>query len=120
MKKLLIFLGVIIVLIITCPTADDHKEAIKNAVKEAASREINTYAGESGNLGFLVDTFSSGLVSGLTSLALEGFLTVDKYFVCSVGRINYGGEQKVVSVGMLNYVYTFSADDLTEAMDSAE
>ncbi len=120
MKKFLVLLGVLLVFAITCPTADDHKEAIKNAIKEATSKEIKNFADQAEGLGAFADMLGAGLVSGIANVALEGFLTVDKYIVFSVGKINYDGEQRVVSVGALNYVYTFSADDLSEAMNSTE
>ena len=44
--------------------------------------------------------------TGIAGLFLDGMLQVDNYFVCSVGRIKFEGEEYIVSIGVLNHVFT--------------
>ena len=52
-------------------------------------------------------------------MAVNNLLSVDNYAVCSVGRLEWQGDNKIVSFGLLGHVYTFDAEDLEEAYDKA-
>ena len=54
------------------------------------------------------------MVSAFGGLFIDNMLMVDDYFICSIGTVSYGGETKVVSVGIFNHVFTASADKLAE------
>ena len=56
--------------------------------------------------------FGSMLGTGLAGLVIDNMLKVDNYFVCSIGRITYEDETNIVSVGILNHVFTASAEDV--------
>ena len=53
--------------------------------------------------------FGSVLGTGIGGMVIDNMLNVDNNFVCSVGTITYNGETQIVSVGVLNHVFT--ADD---------
>lgn len=53
--------------------------------------------------------------TGIGELVIDNMLKVDNYFVCSIGTITFDGETKVVSVGVLNHVFTPGKEDLKKA-----
>ena len=55
--------------------------------------------------------------TGIGGLVIDNMLKVDNYFVCSVGTITYEGETKIVSVGLLNHVFTADDEDVMEASE---
>lgn len=87
-------------LVLTCPNKQDHTDALKN--------ELNTYLNkqssdeEAGGLAAL----QSAIGTGLGGLVIESMLRVDNYFIFSVGRFTAPNEERVVSVGVLNHVFT--------------
>ena len=52
--------------------------------------------------------------------ALNELLTVDNYFICSVGRMEFDGREHVTSIGLLNHIFTVNKDDIIHALDRAE
>ncbi len=114
-SKVLLGVLVVIALILftlaaTCPSRQDHEEAVKKEV----SRLIEKSTENSGN--DLFSTFGKMFASGLTNIAVEQLLDVHNYVLWSVGEVHYGGHTKNVSFGIFNHVFTFDADDLERAM----
>lgn len=121
MKKILaivIVLAALFLMVLTCPKKPAHVEAMKEAVTEyidsnvLSSQTDNTQKG----VAFLVSLFAPKLVGTF----LESQLEVDDYFVLSVGHISFDGEDHVVSLGVLNHVFTFDKNDLADAVDQSE
>ena len=54
--------------------------------------------------------------SGIAEMVIDQKLMVDNYFVCSIGRVLLDGEEKVVSVGCFNHVFTMPEDKLKEEL----
>ena len=52
--------------------------------------------------------------TGLAGLVIDNMLKVENYFVCSIGTITYENETNIVSVGILNHVFTASEEDVKE------
>ncbi len=97
-------------LIVTCPGTNAHKDAVKNAMTEAVESQFN----ESDNsFGKAFGSFVSQL---MVNFSLDNVLTVDNYFVCSVGRIHLAGFDRTVSFGILGHVYTVNMDMAEEAL----
>ena len=114
MKKFLIFLLVVLgigaVAVVTCPDKDAHKDAIQNVVKEALADEVN--AGEDNGLSGIF----AGIGSSVSGWIIDKGLTVENHFVYSVGYLRSGGEDNQVSVGVFGHVFTFSKEDLDQAL----
>ncbi len=116
MKKntvfLFILLALAVVAIVTCPDKEAHSEAIKDLASEIMNEKLykNVETDEDAGVAML----GSMLGSGLAGLFIDQILTVDNYFVCSVGRITYKGEVKTVSVGMFNHIFTLDKDSLNK------
>ena len=102
MWTIVILLLVLILLGVTCPSQTDHKEALTSALKEKFNEEKNNIDNP------LVSLFGDLLVGTVLDSYLEGELNVQKYLVLSIGKVTTKeGETKIVSLGILNHVFTF-------------
>ena len=114
MKKclivLLVLLGIGAVAVVTCPDKAAHKDAIQSIVKEKIEEELKVDA-ENGLGGLL-----SGIGSSVSEWIIDKGLTVENHFVYSVGKFNTGEEIQTVSVGVFGHVFTFSKEDLDQAL----
>lgn len=103
MKKLIglaIFIGLIVLLYSTCPEKKDHTEALSDSVSQIISEQVP---------GVDVNTLSSipGF-EGVLQFVGENMVDVDNYFLFSLGKMDLGGEQQVVSLGICGHVFTFN------------
>lgn len=99
------------VLAVTCPSRQDHKDAIATSSREWMSTKIQA-ANNMGGLGNLLNGVVEWISGKGIDFAVDEYLDVDNYFVCSVGRFRVGNERKTVSLGVLNHVFTFDKDDV--------
>lgn len=111
MKKFLLFVLLLVTItgicIVTCPDKESHSTALKEAMNMALTEEFSD-----GGSDAEVVMFGSMIGTGLGGLVIDNLLKVDNYFVCSVGSITYDGETKVVSIGVLNHVFTPILEDI--------
>lgn len=118
MKKLLVILILLVgagVLVMTCPSEKEHQQAITSALNSYAQDEISQK-----NDNVVVGLVANALFGTLSDVAIDRMLTVDNYFVVSIGRINWDGESHVVSVGVLGHVFTFDKEDISQAIASRQ
>ena len=117
MKKfllLIIFLSAAgLLLMVTCPARTDHHEAIKGVVSEVVNSEVN----KNNNV------FSSGLASISTMMAvnladsyLKNNLLLRDYILFNIGYIDYQGELRIVSFGILNHIFTIHKETAKEVI----
>lgn len=110
MKAILYTLLIVVILggicVVTCPDQEAHSTALKNLWNKLVTEELSQGADEEDAV---LVAFGSVLGTGIGGMVIDNMLNVDNYFVCSVGTITYDGETQVVSVGVLNHVFT--ADD---------
>ncbi len=103
MKKLIglaIFIALIVFLYSSCPEKSDHTDALSDSVSQIISEQVP---------GVDVNTFSSipGF-EGVLQFVSENMVDVDNYFLFSLGKMDLGGEQQVVSLGIGGHVFTFN------------
>ena len=119
MKKLLLFILILVavagVCVVTCPDKEAHSEALKDLVNTVLTEELAEGVSES-DAGFVA--FGSMLGTGLAGIVLDNTLKVENHFVCSVGTITYDGKTKIVSFGILNHVFTADKEDFKQALES--
>ena len=65
-------------------------------------------------MGFAI--LGSILGSGIAEIVIDKKLLVDNDFVCSVRRVVLDGEEKIVSLGCFNHVFTMPEDKLKEKL----
>ena len=122
MKKLLIFLLVIVglaaVCVVTCPDRQTHKEAILQEVDDALGETINDNLDDDNPVVGIIAGILGGVASKVGYAALENQLRYNNYFVVSTTTIDISGEEKTVAVGALGHVFVlFDADDLKKLVD---
>lgn len=88
----------------TCPDREAHSEALKDLVNQVITTELS---GEE-DAGLVM--FGSMIGTGLGGLVIDNMLNVEDYLVCSIGTVTYDGETQVVSVGLLNHVFTIDEE----------
>ena len=114
MKKLLVslfFIALVVLLALTSPPKKVHSESIINAFNDA----IRDKSENSNMLGMLMD----GVASYFLSSIVDKNLIVDNYLIFSLGKFESQGESKVVSVGILNHVFTLGAKEMLEPLESS-
>ena len=117
MKKLILLIVIIaiaLVGVVTCPQKDAHTDALMKLVNVALDTELSKYAKTEAEMGFAM--LGSVIGSGIAEMVIDKKLMVDNYVVCSIGRVLLDGEEKVVSVGCFNHVFTMPEDKLKEEL----
>ena len=115
MKKLLVFVLTLVIIagvcVLTCPDRASHSEALKDVLNTALTETISDSESDA-NLIML----GSMIGTGIGGLAIDNMLKVDNYFVCSIGTMPFDGETTVVSIGVLNHVFTPGKEDLKKVI----
>lgn len=107
MKKW-IALGVVTVLaltlILSCPSTEDHREAMKEILKESLNQSDNLLISMLG--GYVLDAVADEVVSG------------KNFFFASAGYIEYEGEKQLASIGLLGHVFVlFDQEDIDKLLE---
>jgi len=116
---LIAFVALIFLLIFTCPSADEHKrvlsDVVTSTINDVTTSAVNDSTDEltSKALQTFNDVFTKKIISG----AMDNLVSVDNYFVGSVGKINIAGKSYIVSVGILNHIFTLNKDQLRLAAE---
>ena len=117
MKKILSLVIIIMVALIafpTCPDKQAHQDAVMAEMNGAIDSTIKdkTGLGNSG-LGNALSKISTSLASKVLGTAFDLTLTVDNYYLFSVGKIGVDDNPKTVSIGAFGHVFTtFDPKDL--------
>lgn len=119
MKKLtltlLVFIGAAALLTITCPSAETHKTAVKEAANRAVMQEFDGAQGGNEFSKALGGMIGNYVVDNL----VESRMSVKNYFVCSVGFLSQldGSEPQIITVGLLNHVFAPTPEQIRAYVD---
>ena len=119
MKKLLftiIIIGMAILMTQTLPDKKEHKRAMMDAVKELVEERAN----EKGIADNAITRIGKNLVSKSIEAGLGAKLRMNNYFLFNTTHIKTGGEDKLLSVGVLGQVITFNKDMLRNALEESK
>ncbi|MBR6962153.1 MAG: hypothetical protein IKH86_00840 [Prevotella sp.] len=119
MKKLLftiIIIGMAILMTQTLPDKKEHKRAMMDAVKELVEERAN----EKGIADNAITRIGKNLVSKSIEAGLGAKLRMNNYFLFNTTHIKTGGEDKLLSVGVLGQVITFNKDMLRDALEESK
>lgn len=109
MKKLFVFLCILgvaaLVLMVTKPNRQQHLDTIQTVVSKAVSAELRDYHID-GDLGSVV---SMTATAGINQF-LNSSLMVREHTFYNIGVISYDNNFQMVSVGVLNHVYTLNEE----------
>ena len=109
----LVLLGLACVCVVTCPDKSAHSEALKDLLNTVMTEELNKSVETDEDAGWAM--LGSMIGTGIGGLMIDNMLKVENYFVCSVGTMTFEGETKIVSLGLMNHVFTIPEDEAREA-----
>lgn len=103
-------------MLMTCPTEDEHQEAVANEISTALADSAGRMDTGSAMLDALGGMLGNAIASQIVNAMVSQMLTVDDYFIVSIGKIHYEGTTKTVSLGILGHVFTFDSTDVSNAV----
>ena len=103
--------AIIITAIATCPKKDRHVAFLSDRINTIVTEEL-AESGGGGDLAPLGLLFGNAIVVPL----VEKSLTVNDYFLFSVGKIAVDGKEKVVTVGAFGHVFSASKEQMKKAL----
>ena len=106
-------------LIFTCPSAEEHKRVLSDVVTSTVNDAATAVAKDADNDIFskALQTVNDVFTKKVVDAAMDNLISVDNYFVCSVGKVHFGGKSYIVSLGVLNHVFTLNKEQLKLAME---
>lgn len=119
MKKLIalaIILLVAVLMTLTRPDKKAHKEAMMEAVKEYIDEEA-------GNKGFAdngLTRLGKGAIVKTIGVVISTKLKMNDYYLFNTTHAKIGGQDRILSVGVLGHVFTFDKDMLREAIEKED
>lgn len=118
MKKiiLIVLIVVVAVLALTCPSKEAHKAKIQETITSLVDDEINERVDDP--VVSKIASLGSVFAGRLTGTILESKLQVTNYFLFSVGKIHFQGEDRVISFGIFNQVKTFDKEDVKNVVNT--
>lgn len=119
MRNFLLFTLIIVFIsgfcVISCPDKEAHSEAIMENINELIDEEATKDVTNESEKALAL--LASSLVSGISNLVIDSRLSVNNYFLFSIGRVTFEGESRIVSIGVLNHVFTDINDNLKKEIE---
>lgn len=117
MKKLvsvLIVLMIAVLMTLTRPDKEQHKEAMMKAIAEFVDEEAKDRLGDN-----VLAEISRGVVVKTAETALNSKLKENNYYLFNTTSVHLKGKDNTLSVGLFGFVYTFDKDMIREKLEEA-
>ena len=117
MKKLLIVAIVLLIAVLmamTVPDKQEHKEAMMKAVTEFVEEEAAEKYGDN-----VLTNIGKGVVLKTVEVALNSKLREGRHVLWNTTYVHLKGEDQLLSVGLLGHVFTFDKEMLREKLEEA-
>ena len=117
MKKLLVVVIVLLVAVLmtmTVPDKQEHKEAMMKAINEFVEEEAEQRLGDN-----VLAKLGKSVVVKTVETALNSKLKVNNYYLFNTTHVRLKGEDQILSVGMFGHVFTFDKKMLREKLEEA-
>lgn len=117
MKKLLsvlILLMVAILMTLTRPDKERHKEAMLKAIEEYVDEESKDRLGDN-----VLAKISKGVVMKTAETALNSKLNEHNYYLCNTTSVRLRGKDNTLSLGVFGMVFTFDKEMIRDKLDEA-
>ena len=117
MKKLLtvvIVLLVAVLMALTVPDKQAHKEAMMKAVEEYVAEEAQSRFGDN-----VLTNLGKNVAVKTIELALNSKLQVHNYLLWNTTSVHLKGKDQLLSVGMFGHVFTFDKEMLREKLEES-
>ncbi|NLI37407.1 MAG: DUF4359 domain-containing protein [Bacteroidales bacterium] len=95
---LLVVLVAVFGVIMTCPDKSAHQNAITDKV-------VNIIKNDSVASATGIGTLGAGVITKFVDAAVANVVTVNNYYIFSLGTVHYGKDKVVVSIGLLHHVF---------------
>jgi len=106
---------IIIALIATCPDKQKHTEALQELTASLINDVVGNYDADGYEL------IGAYIGNRILDAFIDDNLYVDNYFLFSVGKMTYEGEENPVSFGIFNHVFSKSREQFKkEAKENDE
>ena len=118
MKKLLaivIVLLVAVLMALTKPDEQKHKDAMMSAIKEFVDQE----AQDRGFKDNVLTKLGKSVVNTAIKTALNTKLKFNDYYVVNTSYVKLDGENQLLSLGAFGHVFTFDKEMLKEKLEEA-
>lgn len=119
MKKILVLLVVLGIMVATCPSRDDHKTAITNAINGAVNETISSAADDS-NVGTGIAFLGSLLANSVVNVFIDQVMDYQNYFIFSKTEGTFDGETKTLSYGVFGHVFTVDKEEMKRRLQEKE
>ena len=119
MKKFLVFILFLAVIVVglTCPTKQQHVDAVMNEVNGLMSDAASDVGLDTDSGWGMVGKMAIG---SLAQNYLESQLYYNNYFVFSTCQITFNGKTSTTSVGVFNHVFTTDKEKMKEKLFSLD
>jgi hypothetical protein len=117
MKKLLIVVIILLVAVLmkmTVPDKQAHKDAMMEAVNEYVEEKAVAKYGDN-----MLTKLGRNVVIKTVEVALNSKLKVHDYLLFNTTYVRMDGEETLLSVGMFGHVFTFDKEMLEEKLEEA-
>lgn len=104
----LILLGLIVAMALSCPKKEQHAETLTQKISS-----VLLDGEEDSNLA----TLGRMLGNPVSRLIVNTYVTVDDYFLFSIGKFDYEGKKSIVSVGAFGHVFTIPKSAIKRQME---
>ncbi|HBZ34469.1 MAG TPA: hypothetical protein DEO38_05150 [Bacteroidales bacterium] len=112
MKKTIVIVcavAALVLLLLTCPDKKAHQDKIKSVVLNyTLGDEVNTLGGALGSM----------LIGNAADIYLENNLVYHNYLLFSTCQLPANQGDKTVSYGVLNQIFTFDNEDISNAISN--
>ena len=117
MKKLLVVVIVLLVAVLmalTVPDKQAHKEAMMKAVEEYVSEEAENRFGDN-----VLTNLGKNVAVKTIELALNSKLEVHNYLLLNTTSVHLKDKDQLLSVGLFGHVFTFDKEMLREKLEES-
>ena len=117
MKKLLVIVIVLLVAVLmalTVPDKQAHKEAMMKAVEEYVSEEAESRFGDN-----VLTNLGKNVAVKTIELALNSKLQVHNYLLWNTTSVHLKDKDQLLSVGLFGHVFTFDKEMLREKLEES-
>ena len=101
--------AVLFLALVTCPDKSKHTKVLSEQLNSAVTE---SFAGEGSGL----EAVGMLLSGPIIKTVLNNYLVVDDYFLFSIGRFSFQGEESTVSFGAFGHVFTSSREKMKEKL----
>lgn len=109
---------IILMLAVTNPGADAHKEKVRTEVSKAVEKATETT--DNNFFSQAMRSVAKMMAGTVMDEAMDQLFQYHNYIICSKGTVEFDGKEHTVSFGILGKVYTMNADDMVKALEMGD